>query len=628
MIAGECLPGARDAGRRAVTAMRKECGAWDSPPLGADALGTDIAPNSTDMVMNDLAGVLVMALSVEYSPRADAVAREALLQLTGRMDLREVSGIAIVTDDRGRVVDATEAAGPLAAALGGGAPGGLAELIDRAFAAGPVCEPVTLADATAYTLAVLPLGQGGALIIGRDATLEQNLRDALVDSRQRYKDFVECSSDFAWETDADGRFVFVSPRGALGCSARELTGRAALELLHERHREPLPLPFQSLAPREGVAVWMRAANGSAVLLDTACVPLFDRSGRWTGARGVCRDVTTAWVRDRQLAKARHRERLVTGLVISIRDEADPEKLLARTAKAAAEALDAAFCTIHRLDPDRKLVCAVANGEAIDTTLRERLDEDVNWLHDDSRAVELSLDGYTVLAAASRHRDAINGAICVARTAGDEPWSEDDRALVDGVVGQLGIAIEQIAAHETLKRLSRTDELTGLCNRRAFMETLGRRCKHALRTGRPAALLYADLDNFKMVNDVHGHQRGDEVLVALAELLDRHTRANDVVARFGGDEFALWLDGIDHAAAIAKAVALLEASVPLEAHSGDGDHPLRLSIGIAAFDPTSGEDLESLIARADAAMYEAKKTGKGVYAVAAPAKHVNVQEDKP
>ena len=567
-----------------------------------------------------------MTPSVEPLPRADAVARGALLKLTGGMDLREVSGIVIVIDDCGRVVDATEAAGPLTAALGGGTQGGLADLVDRAFAAGPVCEPVTLGDATAYTLAVLPLDRGGALIIGRDATLEQNLRNALVESRQRYKDLVECSSDFAWETDTGGRFVFVSPRGALGCSARELIGRHALELLHERHREPPPLPFHSLVPREGVAVWMRSADGSAALLDTACVPLFDSSGRSTGARGVCRDVTTGWVRDRALAKAHRRERLVSGLVNSIRDEADPEKLLARTAKAAAEALDAAFCTIHRLDPDRKLVRAVASGGAIGTTLCERLDEEVNRLHDDPRAVELSLEGYIALAVASRHRDAINGAICIARGAADEPWSEDDHALVEGVVGQLGIAIEQIAAHETLKRLSRTDELTGLNNRRAFMETLGRRYRHALRTGRPAALLYTDLDNFKMVNDVHGHRRGDEALVALAKLLDRHTRANDEAARFGGDEFALWLDEIDQADAIAKAVTLLEASAPLEAHSGDVDHPLRLSIGVAAFDPTAGEDLESLIARADAAMYEAKHTGKGSYAVAPPAKPLNAEED--
>ena len=118
------------------------------------------------------------------------------------------------------MVDATEAAGPLTAALGGGAQGGLADLVDRAFAAGPVCEPVTLGDATAYTLAVLPLDRGGALIIGRDATLEQNLRNALVESRQRYKDLVECSSDFAWETDAGGRFVFVSPRAARSAARR------------------------------------------------------------------------------------------------------------------------------------------------------------------------------------------------------------------------------------------------------------------------------------------------------------------------------------------------------------------------------------------------------------------------
>ena len=180
MIAGECLSGAPAADRPAPTVVRTGCGAWDTP-LGAFRPGTEIAPHPSDMVMNDLAGVSVMTPSVEPLPRADAVARGALLKLTGGMDLREVSGIVIVIDDCGRVVDATEAAGPLTAALGGGTQGGLADLVDRAFAAGPVCEPVTLGDATAYTLAVLPLDRGGALIIGRDATLEQNLRNALVE---------------------------------------------------------------------------------------------------------------------------------------------------------------------------------------------------------------------------------------------------------------------------------------------------------------------------------------------------------------------------------------------------------------------------------------------------------------
>lgn len=120
-----------------------------------------------------------------------------------------------------------------------------------------------------------------------------------------------------------------------------------------------------------------------------------------------------------------------------------------------------------------------------------------------------------------------------------------------------------------------------------------------------------------MNDVYGHRRGDEALVAWAEALTRHTRANDVVGRLGGDEFALWLDEIGTSDAASKAAALIEAGAFLAGYSGDPERPVGLSVGVAAFDPAGGEDLESLLARADTAMYEAKHLGGSGFFVAPP-----------
>ena len=212
-----------------------------------------------------------------------------------------------------------------------------------------------------------------------------------------------------------------------------------------------------------------------------------------------------------------------------------------------------------------------------------------------------------------------GPCIIARVAGDDAWDEDDHALLAAVAGHLGIAIEQIANHETLKRLSCTDELTGLLNRRAFTDAITGRHAQALRRGRRAALLYIDLDNFKLVNDVHGHQRGDAALKEWALAMTPRTRAGDVVAAQAGDEFAIWLDETDDEGAKAKAKELLEASARLAAYSGDPDRPLCTSIGVAVFDPASGESLDDLIARSDAAMYSAKHGGKGAFATAPPFK---------
>ena len=127
-------------------------------------------------------------------------------------------------------------------------------------------------------------------------------------------------------------------------------------------------------------------------------------------------------------------------------------------------------------------------------------------------------------------------------------------------------------------------------------------------------MYVDMDNFKLVNDVRGHQAGDEALKMLADILSQGSRAGDLVARLGGDEFALWLEEADEPAARAKAGSLLSACESLKQFSGATDRPLGISIGIALSAPEGDSPLAQLIGAADAAMYEAKRAGKGAYAI--------------
>lgn len=541
----------------------------------------------------------------------------ATLHLPSDPILRGFGGAALVTDGDGCILGANEAAAALVAALRRGDDDRLSALIEEALASGPRCASVTVGEKSTFDLSFVPMVDDGVLIIGRETTYEENLRDVLTESRKRYKDFVECSTDFAWETDADGAFFFVSPRGALGYKAADLVGRKPREFLHERHDPRRPLPFDCTAPMEDVEVWMRAADGRAICLKTACLPVTDRAGRRIGSRGVCADITEARARDEALVRARRRERLVAGLVNTIREEIDPEKLLGRAAEATAQTLGAPLCWISRIRDDGALVrvATFTSGGCREPTAR--LVAKLHRLVGEPGTLEVSAGGYNVIAKAARHHDGVNGAVHVARAADAGAWSEDDHALLGVVAGQLGIAIEQIANHETLTRLSCTDELTGLLNRRAFTDAMKGRHGQAMRTGRPAALLYIDLDNFKLVNDVHGHQQGDAALKEWAKAMTPRTRAGDVVARLGGDEFAIWLDETDTDGAKAKAEELLSASARLAPYSGDPERPLCTSIGVAVLDPASGEGVDDLVARADAAMYSAKRGGKGAYAMAPP-----------
>ncbi len=123
-------------------------------------------------------------------------------------------------------------------------------------------------------------------------------------------------------------------------------------------------------------------------------------------------------------------------------------------------------------------------------------------------------------------------------------------------------------------------------------------------------MFVDLDNFKPLNDRFGHDVGDEALRVAGELLRRTVRPTDLVARFGGDEFAVWLDGADAFAAAERAEDLRLSGPPALAHLvPDGSLRLTMSTGLATRQPGGGEEIESLMQRADRAMYVVKRDGR-------------------
>jgi diguanylate cyclase (GGDEF)-like protein len=169
------------------------------------------------------------------------------------------------------------------------------------------------------------------------------------------------------------------------------------------------------------------------------------------------------------------------------------------------------------------------------------------------------------------------------------------------------ALEQRVAERTadLENISRLDPLTGLLNRRVLAETLHREIRVAERSGRALCLAYFDLDDFKEINDTHGHERGDTVLKGVAGCLREVSRDVDVIFRLGGDEFCVLLT--DSTEALARNV-YCERLSELVARRLDG---LRMSIGVAQTGPGTYDEPEALIRRADAAMYEAKRHAKAL-----------------
>lgn len=184
------------------------------------------------------------------------------------------------------------------------------------------------------------------------------------------------------------------------------------------------------------------------------------------------------------------------------------------------------------------------------------------------------------------------------------------------------ALSQFSSHATLvlrnarllaerERLARLDGLTGLANRRALDATLTAEVERARRSEEPLSVVVVDLDHFKLINDVQGHQAGDEVLRTVARLLAGSVRASDTAARYGGEEFALVLPscGVEGALRVAEA-----------ARSAVAGHPdlggLTLSAGVATLD-TWAPDAAGLVRAADAALYRSKRSGRDRVSVACP-----------
>lgn len=456
----------------------------------------------------------------------------------------------------------------------------------------------------------VPLADGGFLLLGRDDTLERQLRHTLTESRRRYKDLVEVSSDFAWETGPDGTFVFVTHKGALGYDTDSLIGMDPRRLALDEWGD-LPLPFDTRRPVEQSELWLKSSDGTPACVVASALPLFGSQGDWLGARGVCRDVTDQVLRSAELARVRNRERLLAHIVHTLRDRLDAAEALSVASAETARALSADGCRIYRVEEDGGLALVAEFGAALSES--EDLAPLLDRVATTDGVVVDQIGDLVLVGERTEHRQALNGAVLLWRGDDAEPWDEEDRHLLSGVADHIGIAHAHLAYQERLRRLSERDGLTGLFNRRTFFERLEETLTRP--DSGPSALLYVDLDNFKAVNDLHGHQQGDTVLKAIGTLLSTGVRPGDLPGRLGGDEFVLWLGRADEAQARKVADRLLSGMKGLSHLSASPEKPLGLSIGIAVHVPGRGETVRELTDRADAAMYDAKKSGKGHYALA-------------
>jgi two-component system cell cycle response regulator len=243
----------------------------------------------------------------------------------------------------------------------------------------------------------------------------------------------------------------------------------------------------------------------------------------------------------------------------------------------------------------------------------------------SQSMEDGADGYIARPIANRELLARVQAYLRVKTA-EQKLREYSKQLEDEVAERKRVEVElrrakgeletiNLELQQSLSReefLARTDSLTSLCNRRYFFEHAAREFHAAVRYQRPLAFIMLDLDDFKKINDTHGHSVGDKLLAMVAQAAAVPVRATDVVARYGGDEFIIMLPQASAQQALPVSVRILAsvAALRMDVLRDDNEPSITLSIGIAEIrhEPVD-ENFECIIQRADKAMYKAKQSGR-------------------
>ncbi len=482
-------------------------------------------------------------------------------------------------------------------------------------------------------------------------TLYQDLNESEERARRsedQYRGLVEHSPDCI-AVHCEGRVVYANRAGAEifgAASPEELIGRPILDFVHPDYREVVMARVRETQEKQRQVRQLEEKfirlDGRVIDVEVTAIPATHQGKAATQV--IVKDITER-KRAEQALHARERQQAVVA-ELGQRALASTElsTLMDDAVVLVAQALEVEYCKILELLPDGETLLLRAGVGWMEGLVGQA----TIGTESDSQAGYTLLSNEPIVVEDLRTESRFSGppllfdhqvvsGLSVVISGGGRPFgvfgihtserrtfSEDDIHFLQAAANVLAAAIQRKQAEEAAQHLAYHDALTGLPNRTLFEDRLTVALAQAHRKEQSVAVMFLDLDRFKIVNDTVGHTFGDQLLQNVAERLNGLLREGDTVARMGGDEFTVLLPEVTQAGDAVEIAERILETLRQPWRINNREFHVTTSIGIAIY-PSDGEDAESLIRNADTAMYRAKEQGRDKFELFTAAMNASMVE---
>ncbi len=481
-----------------------------------------------------------------------------------------------------------------------------------------------------------------------DLTGHRRLEEQLRASESRYRMLVENASDIVFLLSTDGRFEYVSPNVStmLGYSADEVLGRALEEFVHGEDvaevRDLVSQVSRSGDRLQDVEFRVRHRDGQHCWYLSNAAPIYGDDERIQGISGIARDIGAHRAAETERRRQHEFRRLIAEISTDILNA--PVNRIGEVMEGMLERLGLFFevdrAYVYRIGDDGEAVYLIHEwcAEHIEPTDKSKAvlkKCDYPWWFEQALEYMRSNSPFYIRAVADLPEEAaserelfevqnVSSLVTMQLRSGDDmigffgfdscrprTWARELDALLVVLANLLSDVFEKMRLERELMRSSITDPLTGLYNRRYLLARLKRAIESYRHDGTPFALAMFDIDHFKDLNDTCGHLAGDTVLEELAQLVSESSRAEDIVGRFGGEEFMILLQDIEPEHAKVAMERVLSAIRDYRFLGTEGGYRITASGGLAVAAEFEAEtvDPDRFIGCADQRLYQAKKAGR-------------------